>query len=232
MKVLIIIPCYNEEESICKVVNNIVTNYPEYDYIVINDCSTDSTKEICQKNHFNHISLCTNLGIGGCVQTGYRYASEHHYDYAVQIDGDGQHNPKYIKDMIEVAVEQKCDMVIGSRFLDKKGFQSSLVRRLGISWINRIIRLCCGVRITDATSGLRVVSRTLAAFFSKHYAEDYPEPEAIVESSLNGYQITEYAVIMEERKGGRSSINVLRSIYYMVKVTMALFIHRINTKKV
>ena len=132
MKRLIIIPAYNEGENIKKTIDNIIESAPNFDYIVINDCSTDNTAQICKENHFNYIDLPINLGIGGAVQTGYRYAYEKGYDMAVQVDGDGQHDAKFLDIMAETMEKEKADMIIGSRFIDKQGFQSSRTRRMGI----------------------------------------------------------------------------------------------------
>lgn len=228
-KVLIIIPSYNEEENIEKVVNNIVNNFPRYDYCIVNDCSTDKTLEICKKRNYNYVSLCTNLGIGGGVQTGYMYAVENDYDITVQIDGDGQHDPGYIEEMIEAMNQNGADMVIGSRFLEKEGFQTSFARRIGIRIINTLIRICGKVKVTDSTSGFRVCSKRMTKYFSLHYAQDYPEPEAIVAASLHGFKVMEHPVKMHEREGGVSSINLPRSVYYMFKVSFALIIQRLGT---
>ena len=200
MKILLIIPCYNEEKNISTVVENIIAHYPTYDYVIINDCSTDGTKEICRSYNYNYLSFCTNLGIGGGVQAGYMYAMENDYDITVQVDGDGQHDPAYIGKMIEKMEQEKADMVIGSRFIENKGFQTSSFRRFGIKLINNTIRLCCGADVTDATSGFRVCSKSMTAFFADNYAQDYPEPEAIVSAVLNGYKVCEMPVEMKERK--------------------------------
>lgn len=228
MKVLIIIPAYNEEKSIEKVVENLEKNYPQYDYLIVNDGSKDRTEEICQKNHYNYVSLPVNLGIGGGVQTGYLYATKNDYDIAIQIDGDGQHDPAYIEKLITPIIAGEADMTIGSRFIEKEGFQTSFMRRLGINIIRFVIKMCCGVTITDTTSGFRASSKDLTKFFSENYAQDYPEPEAIVTSVLNGYRVKEVPVIMNERKAGVSSINALKSVYYMVKVSLALIVHRLG----
>ncbi len=228
MKVLIIIPCYNESENIEHVIENMSQNFPQYDYCVVNDCSTDDTVEICKKNDYTFVSLCTNLGIGGGVQTGYLYAVENDYDITVQIDGDGQHDPAFIEDMVALMLKEDADMVVGSRFLQKEGFQTSASRRLGIRIINSLIKVCCGATITDSTSGFRVCSKRMTKFFADFYAQDYPEPEAIVSATLNGYKVLEYPVVMHERVGGVSSINLPRSIYYMFKVSFALIIHRLS----
>jgi glycosyltransferase involved in cell wall biosynthesis len=230
MKILIIIPAYNESENIERVVDNIIKHHSEYDYLIVNDYSTDGTEAICAARNYNYISLPVNLGIGGGVQSGYLYALSHDYDVAVQLDGDGQHNPEYIKNLLEPLEEKRADMVVGSRFIDKKGFQSSFMRRMGITIINRVIKICCGVTVTDATSGFRAVNRNLIKVFSKDYAQDYPEPEAIVTAVLSRHKIVEVPVIMREREEGVSSINLIRSVYYMVKVSLALIINRIGSK--
>ena len=184
--------------------------------------------DICKSKGYHYISLCTNLGIGGGVQTGYLYAVENNYDVTVQIDGDGQHDPSYIAQMIEVMQTENADMVIGSRFLEKKGFQTSASRRMGIRIINSLIYLCCGIKITDSTSGLRVCSKRITKFFADYYAQDYPEPEAIVTAALHGYKVIEYSVAMKKRIGGSSSINLKRSIYYMFKVTFAILLQKLS----
>lgn len=231
MRILIIIPAFNEEKNINNVVQNLILNCPDYDYLIVNDCSLDQTAKICRENGYNYLSLPSNLGIGGAVQAGYIYADENDYDITVQIDGDGQHDPIYIKEMLEIMETQKNDMVIGSRFIECKGFQTSFLRRVGIKLIQGVIYLCCGVKITDTTSGYRLCSKELTKFYAQNYAQDYPEPEAIVAAVLNGYKVQEIPVIMHERKEGTSSINFTKSIYYMIKVSLALIIYRMSIKK-
>ena len=231
MKVLIIIPAYNEQDNIEKLVDNLIENYPQYDYLVVNDCSKDGTENILKNRGYNYISLPANLGIGGAVQSGYLYAAQNDYDIAIQIDGDGQHDPAYIEKLIEPIVNGEADMTIGSRFIEKEGFQTSFLRRLGIGIIRGVIKICCGTKATDTTSGFRATNKELTEYFSREYAQDYPEPEAIVAASLNGYRVKDVAVQMKEREGGVSSINAKRSIYYMIKVSLALIILRIGTKR-
>ncbi len=230
MKTLIIIPAYNESENIERVIADIKQNCPEYDYLIVNDCSTDSTPDICKQNGFNHINLCCNLGIGGGVQSGYLYAYLNGYDYAVQIDGDGQHDPKYISQMIEVLEKENADMAVGSRFITNEGFQSSGMRRFGITFLSALIRMICGAKVKDVTSGFRVANRKYIEFFSKDYADDYPEPEAIVAVTLRGGKVVEAPVVMREREGGVSSISPFKSIYYMIKVSLAILFYRITYK--
>ncbi len=232
MKTLVIIPCYNEEDSIVNVIENLKKNKPDVDYLIVNDCSTDSTEKILKENNFNYINNPINLGIGGGVQAGYLYAKEFGYDIAVQMDGDGQHDPKYLSKIIQPIIDKEADMVIGSRFIEKEGFQSSFMRRFGINIISAFIFLLTGKKIKDTTSGFRACNRNLIEFFSKNYADDYPEPEAIISCIVNGFSVKEVAVIMEERQGGVSSIKSLKSAYYMIKVCISLIITRISSTKI
>lgn len=231
MKILVIIPAYNEENSILAVIEKLKKDFPEADYVVVNDCSKDHTLEILNGNHANYLNLPLNLGIGGGVQTGYKYALRNGYDIALQIDGDGQHDTAYLKDVVEPIIEGKADIVIGSRFINKEGFQSSGIRRLGINFLSTLIRLCCGTKVLDVTSGFRAVNKTYIEEYSKEYPTDYPEPEAIVKASLSGASIMEVPVIMQERKSGTSSISPLKSVYYMIKVSLAIIICRMTHKR-
>ena len=228
MKKLIIIPAYNESENIEKTVFAIKEKASDFDYIIINDCSTDNTRKICEKNGFNIINLPINLGIGGAVQTGYRYGYEEGYDLAVQVDGDGQHDPQFLTGMAEYLVAKEIDMVIGSRFIEKQGFQSSGTRRLGIKYFTLLIMLLTGVKITDPTSGLRMVNRDIMKIFAYDYPKDYPEPESVVAILRQNKRVEEMPVIMKAREGGVSSISPRKSIYYMIKVTLAILIERIR----
>lgn len=222
MKKLIIIPAYNESECIEATVRDIMENASDFDYVVINDCSTDDTREICERNGFNIVNLPINLGIGGAVQTGYMYAMEYGYDVAVQVDGDGQHDPQFLRQMAEYLETHNADMVIGSRFIEKEGFQSSWIRRVGIVYFTKLIRLCTGKTVTDPTSGLRMAGKRVIRLFADCYPKDYPEPESTVAALNQGYVVEEIPVIMRERQGGVSSITMKKSVYYMVKVTLAI----------
>jgi glycosyltransferase involved in cell wall biosynthesis len=231
LKLLVIIPAFNEQDSISSVVTSLKQAIPQADYVVINDSSTDNTEKICKDNHYNYISLPDNLGIGGGVQTGYKYALMNDYDIAVQMDGDGQHDPRYIKALIKPIEESQADMVVGSRFIEKTGFQSTSSRRLGINFLKWLIYLCCGVKVSDTTSGFRACGKGLIAYFAVQYAQDYPEPEAIIAAVINGFKIKEVPVEMLERQGGKSSINTFESIYYMIKVSLAIIVYRISNLK-
>lgn len=228
MKKLVIIPAYNEAGNIVKTVTDVVENAPGFDYVIINDCSKDNTLEICREHGFRVIDLPCNMGIGGGVQTGYLYAKRHGYDIAVQFDGDGQHNASYLEQMAEKLEREHLDMLIGSRYIAKKGFQSSGARRAGIKYFTGLIKLVTGKKITDPTSGMRMVSRDIICQFAEDYPKDYPEPESIVMLLRRGRKIEECPVKMRERQAGVSSISLGKSIYYMFKVTVAIVIERLR----
>lgn len=225
-KVLIIIPAYNEEKNLPKLTEKLEKMYPQYDYVVVNDGSVDHTKELCRKEGISVINLPVNLGIGGAVQTGYKYGSENGYDIAVQIDGDGQHDIAYLDKLLEPLRNNSADVVIGSRFIRKEGFQSSRLRRTGIVFLSRLIRLLTGIRVYDVTSGFRAVNRRFVEIYARDYPSDYPEPEAIVSAIMEGGRVLEVPVVMKERESGTSSINLVRSVYYMIKVTLAVLLRR------
>ena len=228
MKKLVIIPAYNEEGNLEKTINDITENAPGFDYVIINDCSTDNTLEMCRHHGFHYLYLPVNLGIGGAVQTGYRYAFYHGYDLAVQFDGDGQHSAAHLEDMAKVLEKSGADMVIGSRFIEKEGFQSSGLRRVGIRYFTMLIRLLTGKTITDPTSGMRMVNRKLLEKFTNEYPKDYPEPESVVTILSENYKVKEVPVIMNEREEGVSSISLRNSVYYMIKVSFAILIARMK----
>lgn len=227
MKNIVIIPAYNESGNIENTVADIVKNAPGFDYIIVNDCSTDNTLDICRKKGFNYINLPINLGIGGAVQTGYKYAYLHGYDTAVQFDGDGQHDAAYLSKLLDTLESQEADMVIGSRFIENEGFQSSALRRVGIRYFTGLIRFLTGKVITDPTSGMRMVNNKLIKEFANSYPKDYPEPESAVTIIKKGYRIKEVPVKMRSRAEGESSISMGKSVYYMVKVSLAIVIARI-----
>ena len=231
MKSLIIIPAYNEELNIESVIDSISEAGCAYDYLVVNDSSTDGTEDVLNQNSFNYVSLPVNLGIGGAVQTGYKYARDNGYDVAIQMDGDGQHNPEYYKEAVDIIEQGEADIVIGSRFIEKEGFQTSFMRRFGIKLLSIMIKIVCGETVRDVTSGYRIVNRKFIEYFAEEYAQDYPEPEAIVAAKLNGAVIKEIPVIMNEREEGESSISPLKSVIYMIKVTLAIIFYRFTVKR-
>lgn len=227
-KILLIIPAYNEEKSIQKLVDSIIRDYPQYDYIIVNDGSSDKTVEVCEKNKYSYLNLPINLGIGGAVQAGYQYAKQNCYDIAIQVDGDGQHDISYIEKLIEPILKDEADVVIGSRFINKEGFQSSHLRRSGIRILSLLLFLCTSVHVKDVTSGFRAVNSKFINIFTEDYPFDYPEPEAIIMTVMYRGKLKEVPVAMRERIDGVSSINLRKSIYYMLKVTLAILIRRIS----
>ena len=230
-KILLIIPAFNEEENIEHVVKTV--SKTKYDYIIINDGSTDQTKQILEKNHYNHLNLCFNLGIGGAVQTGYKYALRHNYDIAVQFDADGQHDIESIKDLIEPILKNEADFTIGSRFIKKnsENFKSSFLRRVGIRLISNIIFLLSKKRIYDTTSGFRAAGKGVIKHFTNHYPKEYPEPISDFELIKLGFRISEVSTKMHERKAGKSSIHSWKSAYYVIYVLLSIFIIKIRRIK-
>ena len=228
MKKLVIIPAYNEEASIVNTVQDILDHAPGFDYVIINDCSKDRTLQRCRETGLNVIDLPVNLGIGGGIQTGYRYAVEHGYDVAVQFDGDGQHDASYLQAMADRLERDDLDMVIGSRFIENEGFQSTGLRRFGINFFKFLIKLLYGGTITDATSGMRMCSRRVMEEFSVDYPQDYPEPETVARLLRKKYKVQEIPVVMRERSAGTSSINPAKSVYYMIKVSLAILVERLG----
>ena len=231
--VLLIIPAYNEEECIKNTVDMILNfnkkSKLKLDYIVINDGSKDKTKQILEENHMNHINLVHNLGIGGAVQTGYKYALENGYEYAVQFDGDGQHDINYVPKILKPLFNNDADMVIGSRFIcEKNSFRSTAARRAGIKIISFFIHLFAHKKITDPTSGFRAVNLKVIKHFSNSYPSEYPEPESIVNLLRLKYVVKEVPVEMRERVGGVSSIRAWKNIYYMINVCLSIIITSIK----
>ena len=230
MKKLIIIPAYNEESNIPNVIKDILEYAKECDYIIINDASTDNTEKICKDNKFNYITLPQNLGIGGAVQTGYIYAKHNNYDIAIQFDGDGQHNAKDINLLVE-QIENGADICIGSRYIYKEGFQSTYLRRVGKNIISFVIKCLCNKKITDPTSGFRACNKKIINMFANNYPDEYPEPETIVRIIINKYLLIEVPTIMNQRKGGKSSITPIKSLKYMLKVIISIFFARLEGKE-
>lgn len=225
-KVLIIIPAFNEEQNIINVIDDIINSDIEADVCVINDESHDQTKRLLEERHVQHLNAPINLGIGGAVQLGYQYAYIHGYDIAIQCDGDGQHDAKYINNIIKPIISGEADICIGSRYILKQGFQSTLMRRIGKSFLCVLIYFCCKYKPTDPTSGFRAVNKDWIRCYSEDYPQDYPEPEALIQAVLCGARVQEEPVIMRKRENGKSSISLLKSVYYMIKVSMAIIICR------
>ncbi len=231
MKKIVIIPAYNEISNIRTTVQDILDHAPGFDYVIINDCSQDGTMRFCTEQGMNIINLPVNLGIGGAVQTGYLYAWRNGYDVAVQFDGDGQHDASYLGEMADFLQVQQADMVIGSRYIKKEGFQSSGIRQFGIRYFSALIKLLTGKRVTDPTSGMRMVNRDVMKIYSEDYPVDYPEPESVVTILRMGKKVSEIPVIMRERQGGVSSISPRKAVYYMIKVTLAILMECLRKRR-
>lgn len=228
-KVLVIIPAYNEADCIVDTVHQVIK--AGFDYIVINDGSRDNTLEICRARRFNVLDLPQNLGIGGAVQAGHKYAKAFGYDIDIQFDGDGQHDARFLPQLVS-AIENGADIVIGSRFLEKTdGFRSTRLRRAGKTWLSGVLKATTGLSISDPTSGFRACGRDAIDLFCQYYPIDYPEPESIAVASKVGLKMREIPVRMHERKGGVSSIGPISSIYYMIKVSLAIVIASFSFSK-
>ena len=226
-RLLVIIPAYNEASNITNVVLRVqkatdTLSNIRATVLVVNDGSKDNTSDCARATGAVVLDLPYNLGIGGAVQCGFRYARDKKFDMAIQIDGDGQHDPSFIHKLLSPLQEGAADMVIGSRFLNREGFQSTWLRRVGIrifEWVNSAI---IGQRITDNTSGFRAYNKRAIALLAEEYPSDYPEPEAVIVLGLRGFKICETPVVMRERQGGISSIGSMSSVYYMAKVLLAI----------
>ena len=234
-RLLIIIPCFNEAGSIENVVNTINfecrKNKLNYEILVINDESKDNTLEIVKKLDCKYLDLPVNLGIGGAVQSGFKYAYRNNFDYALQVDGDGQHPANEIHKLMDTALEGKFDLIIGSRFLGLGGFQSTFLRRFGIVFFKFLNKFLINQTISDSTSGFRLMNRKTLEHLIKYYPDEYPEPETLTLLGLKGIVFKEVPVLMEERKAGVSSIGAFDSIYYMVKVSLAIVFTYFKNRK-
>jgi glycosyltransferase involved in cell wall biosynthesis len=223
-KILIIIPAYNEEKSIKQVILSLKQQRADFTCLVVNDGSKDNTQKEAESSGLaTVIQLPANLGIGGAVQTGFKYALYEDFDYAIQFDGDGQHLASEIHKLLAPLAAQTADVCIGSRFVEKtQGFQSTFMRRFGIKIFEILNRLLINQKVADSTSGFRAYNREVIKFLAAHYPTDYPEPETIILLGKNGFKVTEVSTEMVERQGGESSISGLKSAYYMIKVILAM----------
>ncbi len=229
-RILIIVPAYNEEDNIVRVISTLHEYNPEWDIVIIDDGSRDATAEKARSTGLaSVVSLPCNLGIGGGVQTGFKYALNNVYDIAIQFDGDGQHIASEIPKLIQPILEKKADVVIGSRFIgENSGFKSTALRRVGIKIFELLNSVLINQKITDNTSGFRAYNKEAISLLAKDYPVDYPEPEAVILLGKNNFKITELPVQMLERLGGESSISGFRPIYYMIKVVLAIFMASIR----
>lgn len=223
-RVLVIVPAFNESKALPALLHELGAGCPTVEVVVIDDGSTDGTRESAA-SFARVISLSCNLGIGGAVQTGLQLALREGYDFAIQMDGDGQHPPRELPRLLAAAEEIGCDILVGSRFLSGPGFKSTAIRRAGIRIFARMLSAACGARITDPTSGFRVFSKRAIRLLTDRYPEDYPEPEALLIAHRAGLRIGEIAVEMAERRAGKSSIAGSKPFVYMMKVLLAIFMN-------
>ena len=226
-KVLLVIPAYNEEKNIEKVVDRIIRDFPRLDYIVVNDGSSDHTAQICRENGYNLLDLPVNLGLAGCFQAGMKYARLKGYPYAIQFDGDGQHRPEYVEPMAE-KMEEGYDIVIGSRFVNAK--KSASLRMLGSRMLSLAIRITTGAVIHDPTSGMRMFNRKMMEEFAAglNYS---PEPDTISWLIRRGAKVAEVPVLMDERSGGKSYLTPVTAARYMIQMLVSiLFIQNFRKK--
>jgi len=234
-KILIIIPAYNESENIKSIIEEVVLLHTSLDILVdilvVNDGSTDNTSVKVDEKLAKLINLPFNLGIGGAVQTGFKFAKNNDYDIAIQLDGDGQHDPHYIEKIVHPVLNDKVDMLIGSRFLPPYlGYRSSLIRRIGIHFFAELISFLTKTKVTDPTSGFRCFNKKMIQIFARYYPQDFPEPEAIVVAKRYQARIREISVKMRKRNVGHSSIRYLKTLYYMIKVTFAIILDKVKRK--
>lgn len=227
MKVLLIIPSYNEEQNIEKTVKDVIKN-TDYDYVVINDCSKDKTKEVCEKNNFNIISLPINFGLTSGIQVGMKYAYKNHYDIAIQFDGDGQHQAKYAKDLVKEIENNNCDVAIGSRFVKAKKPHS--LRMLGSRLLTAAIFMTTGKKIKDPTSGMRAYNAKAIEAFVKN-ASLTPEPDTLVYMLKKKMTIKEVEVQMKDREFGESYLKPLKAMEYMINMFFSIIFIRAITRK-
>ena len=224
LRSIAIVPAFNEEGSLGTVLEEIHASDPELEVVVVNDGSTDGTARVAAAAGVAIVNLPFNLGIGGAVQTGYQYALEHGFELAIQVDADGQHDPSEIGLVIQPILEERADLVVGTRFVTGGGYRGTRIRRVGIHLFAAVVSLLVRQRVSDTTSGFRAVNRKALRLFAADYPHDYPEVESIVLLSRHHLRMLEVPVQMRVRESGNSSITALRSAYYMIKVLLALFI--------
>lgn len=230
--ILILIPAFNEAENILPVLRMLEKGAEYYDILVINDASDDDTGELARSTGTTRvIDLPFNLGVGGAIQTGFKYAVENKYAIVLQFDADGQHQVQEIRKLVEPILNDETDVAIGSRFLTRNnGYRSTLSRRFGIQIFQWVSSLLIGKRITDCTSGFRAYNRKAIEFLADHYPGDYPEPEAVILLGKNHFRIMEVSISMLKRQGGKSSITIFNSPYYMTKVTLAMIMTAVRSR--
>jgi glycosyltransferase involved in cell wall biosynthesis len=223
-RILVIVPAYNEERSVGQVVEKVRYHLPQADILVVNDGSIDLTSDKARASGAVVLNLPLNLGIGGAMQAGYKYAYEKGYDIALRVDGDGQHDSEEIQRILDPLIKENVDMVVGSRFIGDSKYKGSMMRKVGISLLSKVISVITEQNVTDPTSGFSGANRKTIQLFASSYPQDYPEPEALVLLHKVGLKVREIPVRMNQRNYGESSITKIRAIYYMVKVLLAIFV--------
>lgn len=232
---MFIIPCFNEEAALTQLLTEIkkvqLTLSVNSEVVVVNDCSTDATAEVAESFGIKVLDLKVNCGIGGAMQTGFMYAMKNEFDFAMQLDGDGQHPPTEVYKLLAANEKTNADIIIGSRFIEKKGYQSSALRKMGIAYLSWLNQLFTGNKVTDTTSGFRLYNRKAIVFVAATYPDEYPEPQSLVDFYKARLSVVEVPVRMAERQGGQSSIRHFNQLYYLLKVTIAMFFSFIRNKK-
>jgi glycosyltransferase involved in cell wall biosynthesis len=224
-RTIVVVPAYNESGAIAGVIDSIRSFDPTLDVVVIDDGSRDATSSVAASRGAAVVTLPFNLGIGGAVQTGFKYALERGYELAVRLDGDGQHDPAELAKLLKPVEQGEADIAIGTRFSSSSGdYRPPFTRRIGITWFAKLVSLMTRQRVTDTTSGFQALNRKGIALFARDYPSDYPEVEATVLVFKHRLRLVEVPVRMWEREHGESSITFVRSVYYMLKVTLALFV--------
>lgn len=222
-KALIIVPAFNEASTILNLLGEIRQKAPFADTIVVNDCSTDNTAKVLSQHDVPFLSLPANLGIGGAVQTGFKYAREKGYDAVVQVDGDGQHDPASVKVLLDTLADEMVDVVIGSRYLQNTGYKTPMARRFGMIIFSALAQLLTGSKVTDTTSGLRALNKRAIDFFADNYPVDFPDAEAIIMLKYSGFRIIELPVVLRQRQSGRSTTGFVKSLYYPFRSLLGIF---------
>jgi hypothetical protein len=224
-RLLVLIPAFNEEGAVAGVIGEVRAAVPHAQVLVVDDCSEDSTVPLARGAGARVLELPHHLGLGGCVQAGYRLAFELGFDYVIRVDGDGQHDPRDIPKLLAVLEKENCEMVIGSRFLKQAGVHSGVIRSLGIVFFRAVLRPILGRRVSDPTSGFVGVNRTALELFSRTFPLEYPEIEALVVLQRKRFRFVEVPCVMRPRRTGRSSITAVRSLYYIAHVLLGVFVN-------
>ena len=222
VRVLVIIPAYNEEKNLVSILEEIRANAPFADILVVDDSSVDRTSSVARENKVKTLRLPFNLGIGGAVQTGFKYAIRNNYDVAVQVDADGQHDTSFLYDLVDLLLMNKADIIIGSRYIEGNPVSVSFVRDIGIRYFSWLTSKVIGQKITDCTSGYRAINRKALEYFSNNYPVDFPDAEALILAHRNGLRIAETQVKFRKRMNGKSSLHTFRFLYYPLKETLSV----------